>query len=43
MNVTSVHNVTRAFLPLLRESQKKTVVNMYVFTLFVKCPKPNEK
>lgn len=31
MNVTSVHNVTRAFLPLLRKSQKKTVVNMYVF------------
>lgn len=33
MNVTSVHNVTRAFLPLLRKSQKKTVVNMYVFQL----------
>lgn len=35
MNVTNVHNVTRAFLPLLRKSQKKTVVNMYVLFIFL--------
>ncbi|KAF3402003.1 hypothetical protein F1880_009925 [Penicillium rolfsii] len=27
-NVTSVHNVTRAFLPLLRKGEKKVVVNI---------------
>lgn len=30
MNVTSVHHVTRAFLPLLRRGEKKVNVNMYV-------------
>lgn len=29
VNVTSVHQVTNAFLPLLRQGQKKTVANMY--------------
>jgi NAD(P)-dependent dehydrogenase (short-subunit alcohol dehydrogenase family) len=27
-NVTSVHNVTQAFLPLLRKGEKKVVINM---------------
>jgi NAD(P)-dependent dehydrogenase (short-subunit alcohol dehydrogenase family) len=27
-NVTSVHNVTQGFLPLLRKGQKKVVINM---------------
>lgn len=29
-NVTSVHNVTQAFLPLLRKGEKRVVVNMWV-------------
>jgi NAD(P)-dependent dehydrogenase (short-subunit alcohol dehydrogenase family) len=29
-NVTSVHHVTQAFLPLLRKGEKKVVINMWV-------------
>lgn len=28
LNVTGVHEVTRAFLPLLRRGEKKAVINM---------------
>lgn len=31
-NVTAVHNVTQAFLPLLRKGEKKVVINMSVTT-----------
>ena len=30
LNVTGVHEVTRAFLPLLRRGEKKAVINMLV-------------
>jgi NAD(P)-dependent dehydrogenase (short-subunit alcohol dehydrogenase family) len=31
VNVESVHNITVAFLPLLREGRRKIVLNMYAF------------
>ena len=34
-NVVGVRNITRAMLPVLKRSQQKKIVNMYVFELLV--------
>lgn len=34
-NVFGVHNVTRAFLPLLRKGELKKIGNMYICSSFI--------